>query len=261
LEPTLEANAESARHWTLYADACQREGRTRRAVRAIEKAVELAPEESRVHSVAARIDRDRGRLADALRAIERAIALDPERTDYHLFRGILSLEGGAQDDAVESFRRAHELSPDEPQAIGGYGRALVLVGRQEEGLPLLEEYLTKNPTDAEALYLRGLARFRDGELSGAEEDFRRAISVAPHMPGPYHNLARILEVSGRKEEAALLRDKHRLVNAQEWAIRAARREVASNPQDDEALRTLASLLTEAGRTGEAARLLAELRTP
>ena len=156
--------------------------------------------------------------------------------------------------AVDAFEAAHRLAPDDPRALGGRGQALVLVGRDREGEPLLDRYLERYPDDGEALYLRGVTRFRRKEFDEAEQDFRRAISVAPHLPGPYHNLAQILEATGRREEATAMREQHREVNERDWAIRAEQRKLMDDPQDEKAARTLAKLLRQAGRNAEAAAL-------
>jgi len=254
LEAALEKSPDSPAHLVRFAEACERLGRVRRGVRAIERARELGPESARALYVSALLDRDRHRPADALASARRATELAPRDVDACILLGQLELAAGDHGAAVDAFAEAERLAPDDLRAIGGHGQALVLAGRHEEGEPLLDRYLERLPDDGDALYLRGLARFRREELDGAEKDFRRAIAVAPHLPGPYHNLARILQITGRQEEAESMRARHRDVNERDWAIRAAQGKLANDPGDEETARELARLLRQAGRNAEAAAL-------
>jgi tetratricopeptide (TPR) repeat protein len=252
LEAAVEREPDSVAHLVAFAETCQRLGRVRKGVRAIERARELAPDSPRALFVSAQLDRDRHRPADAIASVRRAAELRPKNVDSRILLGNLLIANADHAGAVEAFEAAHRLAPDDPRALGGHGQALILVGRHEEGEPLIDGYLEQFPNDGDALYLRGLARFRAEDFDAAETDFRRAIAVAPHLPAPYHNLARILQASGRTEEAASMRERHREINDRDWAIRAAQRKLAGDPNDDATARELARLLRQAGRNAEAA---------
>ncbi len=252
LEGALDTHPDSAVHLVAFADACQRLGRLRRGVLAIEKARSLDPESHRALYVSALLDRDRHHPADAIESVTRAVELAPRNVDYRVLLGNLRLAASDYEGAADVFAAAHELAPVDLRVVGGWGRALVLAGRHEKGKPLLEQYLERQPNDGEVVYLRGLARLREEDFEGAEQDFRRAIALAPHLPSPYHNLARVLQVTGREEEAESMREMHQDVNERDWAIRAARRKLASDPKDEETARELARLLRQAGRNAEAA---------
>ncbi|MGH2571850.1 MAG: tetratricopeptide repeat protein, partial [bacterium] len=254
LEPSVEREPSSPARLVAFAEACQELGRIRRGVRAIEQARALAPDSHRALYVAALLDRDRHRPIDALDAVRRAIALEPRVVEYHVLLGNLLIEAADHTGAIGAFEAAQRLAPDDARAFGGLGQALVLVGRDEEGRPLLERYVERFPGDGYALYLLGLTRFRHGDFDGAERDFRRAIQAAPHLPAPYHNLARILEATGRHQEAVSVRERHEEVNDRDWAIQATQRKLVDDPNDEETARSLAKLLRQAGRSAEAAAL-------
>jgi tetratricopeptide (TPR) repeat protein len=252
LESALESHPESAAHLVAFAEACQRLGRRRRGVLAIEKARALDPESHRALFVSALLDRDRHHPVDAMESMETAIRLTPLNVDYRVLLGNLRLSASDYVGAIDAFSAAHELASDDSRAVGGWGQALVLGGRHAEGRPLLDRYLKQQPYDAQAFYLRGLACFRERDLEGAETDFRRAIAIAPHLPSSYHNLARLLQMTGREEEAASVRERHEDVNARDWAIRSAQRKLEDDPHDDKTARELVRLLRRAGRNAEAA---------
>jgi len=193
----------------LFADLCQRLGRVRRGVRTVDTLEERAPDDARVHAVSARLDRDRHWPADALASAERATELAPDEPDYHRLLGELRMEVHDPAGAARAFEEASRLSPDDTVLLGAWGRALVTAGDHEAGLPLLDRYVERNPGDALAHTERGLARVRARDLEGAENDFREAIRLEPSLPTPYHNLALILQRTGRPEEAAEMRERHR----------------------------------------------------
>jgi len=261
LEDTLEKNPDSPERLVVFAEACQRLGRVRRGVRAVEAARALDADSPRVLYVSALLDRDRHRFGDAIGSVRRAIEHSPRDVDFRVLLGQLLLVASDHAGAVDAFTAAHELAPDDLRAMGGRGQALVLVGRNREGEPLLERYLEREPNDGQVVYLRGLARLREERFEEAEEDFRRAIAITPWLPAPYHNLARILQATGREEEAASMRERHLDVNERDWAIRDAEAKVADDPNDETAVRELARLLRQAGRNAEAAVVAASLASP
>jgi len=252
LEGALDTQPNSAVHLVAFAEACHRLGRLRRGVLTIERALSLDPESHRALYVSALLDRDRHHPVDAIESATKAVELAPREVDYRVLLGNLRLDASDHAGAVETFAAAYELAPVDLRVVGGWGRALVLAGHHEEGKPLLEQYLERRPNDGEVVYLRGLARFRQKDFEGAEQDFRRAIALAPHLPSPYHNLARILQITGREEEAASVREMHEDVNDRDWAISAAKGKLAEDPHDEETARELARLLRQAGRNAEAA---------
>ena len=54
----------------------------------------------------------------------------------------------------------------------------------------------------------GISLKKKGDFRRAEVYYRKAIEIAPEYPSPYHNLALLLDQTGRREEAALLHRKH-----------------------------------------------------
>jgi adenylate cyclase len=79
-------------------------------------------------------------LADVLR-------VDGQNGRAHSLLGVLRGQQGRFNDALVEHQVAMELAPNHPWVVAGLGIALVLVGRPNAGLPLLERSLRLSPYD------------------------------------------------------------------------------------------------------------------
>jgi tetratricopeptide (TPR) repeat protein len=87
-------------------------------------------------------------------------------------------------EALKTFRDLKDGTSWMPEIVGGYGHALILAGRSQEGAPLVAEALQlardlKNqPLVAQALDFEGERLFYDGDFSGAAAQFEQALAAA-----------------------------------------------------------------------------------
>jgi tetratricopeptide (TPR) repeat protein len=79
------------------------------AVRAFQKAVEMAPDWAAAHFQLGVAYGEMGDFPAALAAMDRAIALDPGRGDFYYGRARIYLMTGDSDKALENFEKAAEL--------------------------------------------------------------------------------------------------------------------------------------------------------
>jgi tetratricopeptide (TPR) repeat protein len=80
-------------------------------------------------------------------------------------------------------------------------RLMAAEGRTEEALASLEELFPAEPSNPEALFLRGVFLAELGRVEDAEDTFEGLIRLHPELPEPYNNLAVIQAAAGRYEEA------------------------------------------------------------
>ncbi len=101
------------------------------------------------------------------------------QADLHYERGAHALRTGDAEAAVEDLARAVELVPDDPDALGLYARALLLVERPEEAAEVLEDLSQLEPSAPDLDLLLGLARSRLGQWEAARDHLEVARQREP----------------------------------------------------------------------------------
>lgn len=124
------------------------DGNAERAVRLLEAAVEIAPNDANLRVDKAAAEAELGRYAEAVRELDHAIGLDPDFADAYAFRASAKRRLAQMDDAAADLQRALTLDPRHPEA-------------------LLE---------------RGILRQLRDEASGARADWEQVIAIAPDSP-------------------------------------------------------------------------------
>ncbi|MEB2286373.1 MAG: hypothetical protein B6D46_09245 [Polyangiaceae bacterium UTPRO1] len=143
------------------------------------------------------------RYDEARRLFERALAADPKNAIAANNLGALELELGRPAAAIAPLERALASEPDLPKAVvhRNLAKALVGVGRTEEGLAHADAAVALDPADAEAENGRGAALLALGLPADAVPAFAAALRIDPAAAGIENNLATALLQSGRVDEA------------------------------------------------------------
>ena len=101
---------------------------------AIEKALRLEPNNTRVILVAASTASTSGRISEAIELYEKAVSLDPLSLPGLMSLGRRYLRVGRFDDAFAAFDRVRALNPDYPGLSSVLGRVYMLQGDLENAL-------------------------------------------------------------------------------------------------------------------------------
>ena len=169
-------------------------GRQDEAVAAFDAALALNPRYVEAHLNRAVLLNDMGRLAEARAAFETAEHLGkPDETGFpvmvanrlanahatlaHDYRA-----AGALDEAVAQYERALELRPGYADVRLALARALTERGRHREAARQLDEVLRIRPDWLDAMLLRGLTAYLDGDLTVADEVWTAAADRHPEEP-------------------------------------------------------------------------------
>jgi len=171
--------------------------------------------------------------------------VDAERPEAHLNLGLLAARLGDWPAAEASYHRAARLGPDfQPVAINLADLYRVL-GRDVEGLTVLEQALSRDPASAQLHHAHGLVLVRLGRHDEGLRALERAASAAPGESRFQYVWAVALASVGERERAV-------------ESLRVALRD---HPGDRDMLFALTTYLAEAGELAEAlatARLLSVL---
>jgi predicted Zn-dependent protease len=104
-------------------------------------------------------------LSAALEAIDGLLAEYPDDPYFHELKGQMLFENGHIAEAIGPYRRAVELRPDAPLLRVGLAQALIeggAPGANAEAIGHLEEAVGREPTNAGAWRLLGIAQGRNG---------------------------------------------------------------------------------------------------
>ena len=184
-----------------------------------------------------------GRPAEAIELLQRAIALNPKAADCQSNLGAVLASQGRFDEAVVAFRRATQLQPDLPEAKSNLANALRgLIDRLQQNrqhaqaIANLRQLLDLHPDSPEAWNNLAVSLQAVGDLEGASEASRRAVSLRPQFAEAFFNLGNSLYRQRRFDQA----------------IEAYQRAVSLRPDHAEAWFDLGTVRKETGELDLAA---------
>ncbi len=188
-----------------------------------------------LHVFAASLSRARMLEADALVELAAALAMDPEHPRARLLAADLALDRGAASEAREilvalvddcptsgplhnrlglalealddsegaerEYRDATELDHLGHDQWINLGRLLRRRGEHADALSAFDTAVARASSDPDAILGRGLERAANGQIDGAEQDFRRAAELAPNDAEPLLALGDLQRDLGQVESA------------------------------------------------------------
>ena len=101
------------------------------------------------------------------------------QADLHYERGAHALRKGDPGAAAADLARAVELAPADPDALGLYARALLLLERPDEALDMLEDLRQIEPSAPDLSLMLGLAHSRLGQWGQARDHLEAARRSEP----------------------------------------------------------------------------------
>jgi tetratricopeptide (TPR) repeat protein len=195
------------------------------------RATDLAPDSAEAWALRGRIqatyaqrtwDSSEARLRDAQTFCNRALGLDRNNTEAMWGLAVVLTEQGSYTQAEALMQQAIRIDPHDPKLKRLEGTSVFYGGRREEGLGIERDCVRLFPNDPLSWYDLALLTGYSGDLSGALEDFHKAVEKAGQFGGAYLSIAQILEEAGEVDgaQAALdhlpleLRSEDRAVSVQ-----------------------------------------------
>jgi TolB-like protein/Tfp pilus assembly protein PilF len=146
-------------------------------------------------------------VRDAEAAIAKALELDPANANAYIARGwvnrIRAIRASCQSCegiATEAFKKAADLEPRNPEALSIYG-ADIAVSQPTQAITYLRRALAIDPLDRIAQSFLAEALAATGDFAGAEQQYRTVVELFPDFIDPKQNLADVLIVQGKLDEA------------------------------------------------------------
>lgn len=149
-----------------------------------------------------------GRRAEGIEFLERTLTYDGRRDDARFNLGVAYHKVGDYRPAIRHLETLFDRAPGYPGVESGlakayFARALTLLQAElpAEALAFLQKSTVLRPTSANVHYAEGLAHLGLDSLAAAEQAFSTAVALdEDHVPA-LHNLAQVLDLQDRPQEA------------------------------------------------------------
>jgi tetratricopeptide (TPR) repeat protein len=151
-------------------------GKYESALKAIEEAIRMKPDNAMVWYNKGVTLGKLGRHGEALKAYDRAIELKPDDAATWYNKGVTLGKLGRHGEALKAYDRAIELKPD-AAAWSNKGAALTELGRYDEALKACDRAIELKPDDAVAWYNRACAYSLKSDKGNALRDLSKAVEL------------------------------------------------------------------------------------
>jgi predicted Zn-dependent protease len=178
-------------------------------------------------------------LEEAVASYRRAVAADPGHDKARRLLALALVRSDRAGEAVALLDSLRQQYTEDAEILLGLARGRRCLGQLDEACRLLDEVLTAQPNNAEALSERGKLALQTGRVAEAEAALRRALALAPYDRETNYTFYLCLRQQGREDEAARILQTVERIRADLQRVSELRQQVAAAPHN-------ASLRCEAG---------------
>src|SRR5581483_5947752 len=182
-------------------------GDAKGALADVNKAIALNADYGDPYTTRGNIRSEQGDIKGALADYDKAILINPNDTPAYVGRGMIRYQQDDLDLALKDYDNVIRLEPRHPQAHIDRGVIKGLKGQIDAAIvdiragaaidaaaiaenqpstfstpfSTLGQYISAHPTKARAIEMRGLIRLMNGNVSGADQDLRECVKLAPEL--------------------------------------------------------------------------------
>lgn len=198
----VKADPKDPQAYRLLALALAMTGGRVEAHAALDRAIELAPDDASLRYQRATLLVAGNRSGEALAELEQTTGIDPNELRAYVLQGQLALAQGDLDEADRLARLAARIDPDHPWLLTVQGMVLLHRQQFQQAHALLSRAAKLAPGDLQTMYALGLSFQAQGHLAFAEQAFRGVVDMNPAAHSIRHMLADVIRRQGRYAEAA-----------------------------------------------------------
>ena len=185
-----EKQSNSVETYRMRAQVSIRLGNYERAIREVNQALRLKPNDARSYLLRGFSKAKLGRYDSAIADYDRSIFLNPNDAKAYVNRGIAKHKLRQYFAAVFDFDEAIRQDPNDAKAYVNRGRAKVGLERYFAAILDFDEAIRQDPNDAKAYVNRGIAKYKLRQYFAAVFDFDEAIRQEPNDAIAYVNRGR-----------------------------------------------------------------------
>ena len=186
-DPVLPA-LRLARLWTATGAAI-------RSSAAMQALLEAHPENDEAHHLLAEALLECGRLEDALRAGQKASELAPRKAAHWILLGRISRKMGQLDQSLAALTKAREISPKDFRTVLECGLTYEAEQRWDLALDSYRAAMTLAPESAEVHYRMGIVYKNLRAYSDAANELRKAVQIEPQNLAAHKLLSGVMALS------------------------------------------------------------------
>lgn len=163
-----------------YGIALSMTGRFAEAQQVLEAAASSAEPSAMALDALGAVLAQQGSFKAAEQKFQQALTADPSLIRAHAHLGSLLLRTDQPEPAASEFKKAIDLGDTSSVTQSQFGRALVMLGRTDEAVAMLEPAVKRNPSALDLLYALALGRQAAGDVQGSLQLFRQVTEQQPN---------------------------------------------------------------------------------
>ncbi len=191
----VQADPDSGFAWKALGVSLQMQHKE--ALRELERAAILLPNDADCHSNLGTALRRRGRLSEAVECFSRALQLKPGIPELWNNLGNVQKDLGHFDEAIASYRRALELRPNFAQPLNNLGNVLLSAGKLDDAVLSYRRAIALQPGYVDAHVNLGIVLRLKNCCQEAEASCRRALELDPMSAAALRLLAELRSDHGQ----------------------------------------------------------------
>lgn len=177
-------------------------GKEGEALNMVERALLARPDDPILLSLFGIISINAGDESEGIEALNKALQIEPERTRLHLLLAQHYNEKGETEMAMGHLRKSFSVQPTDWSTTTYYARNLLETGELQELDTLYEEITTTHAEETGAQWLAALIDYQRDELDSAENRLSALFGTAPENNNVVGAYAALLQRQGNPEKAA-----------------------------------------------------------
>jgi len=192
-----------------YLDHSDREGNLDRAIKLLERAVQLDPKSAAAYAALGEAyysknstNPDPQWMKLASDYANRAVELDNYLATGHISLGLVMMRSGKLTEAERQFRMAIDLDPKNSMAHRNLGVLYDRTGKSEQAAQELRLALQLNPNDWKNHLVQGLHAYQLANYKEAASSWEQALKLEPESVQTLLNLGAVYHALGRDDDAA-----------------------------------------------------------
>ena len=187
--------------WKALWAALQKNGKIKESLSAIQKSIQLSPQDPKEHYTLGITLQKLERLKEAQACFAKAIVLKPDYYQAHYRLGITYEKFEKVREAEISHRKVTEYKTDHHLAHYHLGRLLQEQGRSIDAEASFKKVIALKPGLPVPHNDLGVTLQELGRLEEAEKSFKRAINLKPDFAEAHNNLGNLLKELGKFKES------------------------------------------------------------